>query len=184
MSKPKYPGCTEVVPGVFISVGDAVYIADEKGEVVTWNADEVAEDGEAFTAALNGVILAALYGADAVRDNISSHGERLEELITSTLLGCGPKQPKRVAIESLVIDGESVYDGTMGGMDKGEDNFRPPYALFSPDLQANVGGPYASYDHAEAAKEVMLKGGMVPYTNDSTVTWTVKGKPSSWYDKD
>lgn len=90
----------------------------------------------------------------------------------------------KVAIESLVIDGESVYDGTMGGMDKGEEGFRPPFALFSPDLQVNVGGPYASYDHAEAALDVMKRGGMVPYTDKPDVIWTVGGKPSVWYDKD
>lgn len=95
MPKPfviKYPGTAEIVPGVFIAVGEAVYIADDKGEVVTWNADEVAEDGEAFTAALNAVILAALYGPDAVRDNLSSKGERLRELIDATLLGVRPIQ--------------------------------------------------------------------------------------------
>lgn len=65
--KNRYPGTIEVVPGVFIASGDAVYIADEQGEVVSWNHDEVAEDGEAFTAALNAVILATRAGANAVR---------------------------------------------------------------------------------------------------------------------
>lgn len=97
--KDEYPGTVEVVPDVFIAAGDAVYIADEKGEVVTWNHDEIAEDGEAFTAALNGVILATLGGANAVRDNLSSHGERLRELIEATMLGVNPHQPWSVLYE-------------------------------------------------------------------------------------
>lgn len=91
---------------------------------------------------------------------------------------------RNIAIESLVVDGESDEDNQMAGCDEGEKGFHPPFALFSPDLQHNVGGPYAEREHAQQALDTMLKGGMVPYTDDSTVTWTVKGKPSRWYDKD
>jgi len=79
-----YAGCNEIVPGVFISAGDAVYIADEQGEIVTWNADEVAEDGGAFTAALAAVALAAKLGPAAVRENIATGGKLLEKLILET----------------------------------------------------------------------------------------------------
>ncbi len=80
-------------------------------------------------------------------------------------------------VENIIIDGESDCEGTMCGMDKGEEGFHPPFALFSPDLQVNVGGPYASYDHAEAALELIKKGVMVPYTNRANVIWTINGKP-------
>jgi hypothetical protein len=65
----------------------------------------------------------------------------------------------------------------------GEKGFRAPFALFSIDLQANVGGPYAKREHAQAALDTIKKGGMVPYTNNAVV-WTVNGKPSKWYDKE
>jgi len=83
----QYPGCNEIVRGVFIAPGEAVYIADEQGEIATWNADEVAEDPDAFTAALAAVALATKEGPQAVRDNITSKGERLRERIEATLLG-------------------------------------------------------------------------------------------------
>lgn len=86
-----------------------------------------------------------------------------------------------VAIESLTIDGEK--EGTMQGCDRDEPGFAPPFAIFSPDLQTNVGGPYASRDHASEAHSLMLAGVMVPYT-DQPVSWTVGGKPSPWYDRD
>ena len=88
-----------------------------------------------------------------------------------------------IAIENLVIDGERDEDGMMGGCDEGEAGFHAPFALFSPDLQTNVGGPYATREHAAAAHKAMLNGDMVPYTNQN-VTFTVNGKPSLWYDKD
>jgi hypothetical protein len=75
---------------VFIGPGE-VYILDARGEIVHWNAEEVAEDEEAFTAALTAVALAAREGPEAVRDNITSKGERLSELIEATLLGLNPK---------------------------------------------------------------------------------------------
>ncbi len=82
----EYPNSNEIVPGVFVTPGEAVYIVDDKGEVVTWNADEAAADPEAFTAALAAVALAASEGAGAVRDNIGSNSERLRERIEKTLL--------------------------------------------------------------------------------------------------
>lgn len=81
-------------------------------------------------------------------------------------------------IEDLVVDGESEDEGMMTA-----DGTNPPFALFSPDLQKNVGGPYAERKHAETAFEVMMQGGMIPYTS-TFVIWTIGGKPSKWYDKD
>lgn len=89
---------------------------------------------------------------------------------------------KKVPVESLVIDGESDESGQMGACD-GHIGFHPPYALFSPDLQENVGGPYATYGHAEAALQLIVAGKMVPYTDKAGIVWTVGGKVSSWYDK-
>lgn len=86
------------------------------------------------------------------------------------------------SIESLVIDGEWLDAGVMMECSAGDSGFIAPFALFSPDLQQNVGGPYASFDHAEAARQLMLKGDVIPYTTRA-VTWTIKGKPSPWYDK-
>ncbi len=103
--------------------------------------------------------------------------ELKEKKVEEQILMSGTS-PERVAVESLVIDGEK--DGSMQGCTAGERGFHAPFALFSPDLQANVGGPYALRSHAEDAKKVMMTGGMVPYTNNA-VTWTVNGKPSEWY---
>jgi hypothetical protein len=67
--KPDYPGTVEVVPGVFIAFDDhcpAIYVADERGEIVTWNYDEM-EDPSAWTASLMAVILAAKLGTAANR---------------------------------------------------------------------------------------------------------------------
>jgi hypothetical protein len=79
-----YADITEVSEGVFIDAGNAVYIVDDEGEVVSWNADEAAEDGEAFTAALNATALACLCGAGAVRECIATNGATLENLIQQT----------------------------------------------------------------------------------------------------
>lgn len=87
---------------------------------------------------------------------------------------------KFVPVENLVIDGENE-GGQMEGCDKGEKGFHAPFAIFSPDLQVNVGGPYANREHAEAALQFIKDGKMVPYTNTAE-TWTVNGKPSVWYD--
>jgi hypothetical protein len=91
---------------------------------------------------------------------------------------------KLIAVESLIIDGEADESNQMQGCDDGEAGFHPPFALFSADLQMNVGGPYAKRSHAEEALKVMKAGGMVPYTTNAEVIWTVNGQPSVWYDKD
>ncbi len=88
---------------------------------------------------------------------------------------------KIVNVENIIIDGENKNDGNMEACEKGEKGFRAPFALFSPDLQANVGGPYAKREHAQAALNTMLKGQMVPYTNEVNLVWNVKRKPSKWY---
>jgi hypothetical protein len=80
----EYADIPEIAPGVFVTPGDAVYIVDDEGEVVTWNADEAAEDGFAFTAALNAVALATKHGAAAVRANIADAGQTLERMILET----------------------------------------------------------------------------------------------------
>jgi len=79
-----YPHATEITPGVFVDPGNAVYLCDEQGEVATWNCDEVAEDPEAFTAAITAVVLAASYGASEVRKNIDDKGATLDKVIDNT----------------------------------------------------------------------------------------------------
>ena len=78
-------------------------------------------------------------------------------------------------IEDLVVDGDTE-GGAMDG-----DGTLPPFALFSPALQENVGGPYATRQHADAALDLIRQGRMVPYTN-RPITWTVDGRPSRWYE--
>jgi hypothetical protein len=78
-----HAGIPEVVPGVFIEPGSAVYIVDEIGEVVSWNEDEF-DDPFAVTAALNAVALAASKGAGAVRQNLLDHGISLDALLCET----------------------------------------------------------------------------------------------------
>jgi hypothetical protein len=79
-----YADTPEVSPGVFVAAGDGVYIVDDDGEVVCWTAEEVAEDGYAFTAAINAVALATKHGAAAVRENIDGWGTRLDAMILET----------------------------------------------------------------------------------------------------
>jgi hypothetical protein len=81
-----YEDFVEITPGVFIDPYHAVYIVDEKGEVVTWNYDEIVEDGngEGFTAALFAVALAASEGAHTVRENLESKGKRIQERVEKT----------------------------------------------------------------------------------------------------
>jgi hypothetical protein len=86
---------------------------------------------------------------------------------------------KECPIENLIVDGESQDEGMMTA-----DGTRPPFAIFSPDLQQNVGGPYAEREHANAALGIIKQAGMIPYTTGFSVTWTIDGKPSKWYDKD
>lgn len=87
---------------------------------------------------------------------------------------------RMLAIESLVVEGESNAENQMTLCDI-EQDFHPPFALFCPDLQCNVAGPFAAASHAYAAKETMLAGRMVPYDNHPSSIWTVGGKPSPWY---
>lgn len=63
-------------------------------------------------------------------------------------------------IDNVVIDG--TQDGDMVTMMNG-DTMEPPFALFSPDLQTNIGGPYATKEHAEAALALIKQGVMNPY---------------------
>lgn len=90
---------------------------------------------------------------------------------------------KLIAVESLLIEGESNESNQMESCDN-EQDCHPPFALFCPDLQRNVGGPYATAHHAYEAKEAMLRGKMVPYDSDPSVTWTAEGNPSPWYDRE
>lgn len=94
------------------------------------------------------------------------------------------KTTRKIAVESLVIDGE-YESGEMAGCDLGDFGFRCPYALFSPELQCNVGGPYSSREHAASALQAMLEGKMIPFVFSSSVhvvaVWTVTGAVSPWY---
>ena len=76
LEQPDYEGCKEVAPHVYIAPGEAVYIADHRGEVVMWNADEWAEDSEAVTAALTAVAITASQGINAVREYINGRKKR------------------------------------------------------------------------------------------------------------
>jgi hypothetical protein len=80
----EYADLPEISPGVFVAAGSGVYIVDDDGEVVCWTADEAAEDGYAFTAAVNAVALATKHGAAAVRENIDGRGIRLDAMILET----------------------------------------------------------------------------------------------------
>lgn len=60
-------------------------------------------------------------------------------------------------IDNVVIDG-TAEDGTFQG-----DGEQPPFALFSPDLQENIGGPYAEREHANAALGAMKAGIIRPF---------------------
>jgi hypothetical protein len=79
-----YSGIPEIVPGVFVEPGDAVYIVDDEGEIVSWNCDEWNDDPEAVTATVNAVALAVSKGANAVRENIKQEGQVLRNLIMDT----------------------------------------------------------------------------------------------------
>lgn len=87
---------------------------------------------------------------------------------------------RQVPVEDIVIDGESNESNQMATFCEDE-GFHAPFALFSPELQTNVGGPYATHAHAEAALEAIKAGNMVPY---GPAQWTIDGKPSPWYEKD
>lgn len=65
-----YLGCDEIFPGVYVDFTEepAVYIADEKGEIVCWVYDEVKEDPSAWTASMRAVAIAAKEGPQAVRE--------------------------------------------------------------------------------------------------------------------
>lgn len=80
----EYPGCVEVVNGVFISDEGEVYIHDTEGEVCCWVHDELVEDPQAATAAFTAIALAAKMGAKAVRNNLVDRGTTLGVLVKHT----------------------------------------------------------------------------------------------------
>lgn len=84
----EYKDMIELVPGVFICNQDpnatAVHIVDRQSEVAMWNSDEVAEDPEAFIAAITAVALAAAYDASKVRLNIENKGQCVDDMIAET----------------------------------------------------------------------------------------------------
>jgi hypothetical protein len=75
------PNLIEVTKGVFVSVGDAVYIVDDQGEVTSWNQDEWSEDAESVTACAVACIVAAQKGAGAVRRNMELSGSIVRDMI-------------------------------------------------------------------------------------------------------
>ena len=77
------PNLIEVTKGVFVSVGDAVYIVDDQGEVTSWNQDEWSEDTESVTACAVACIVAAQKGASAVRKNIELSGQIVRDMVVS-----------------------------------------------------------------------------------------------------
>ena len=75
-------------------------------------------------------------------------------------------------INNVVIDGMTENDQWQG-----DGNF-PPFALFSPDLQDYVGGPYAQRQHAEEALEAMKDGKIDPFLSswDNAEKWNKLNK--------
>ncbi len=64
-----YSNCTQIAKGVFVcNEATAVYIRDNRGEVVMWTYDEVAEDPMCWVATLNAVAIAATDGPGAIRE--------------------------------------------------------------------------------------------------------------------
>lgn len=60
-----------IIPGVELDVDgedSAIYFRDDKGEIVTWNFDEVREDPSAWTASLLALATAIQEGLPAVRN--------------------------------------------------------------------------------------------------------------------
>lgn len=81
-----YPGCIELVKGVFVSDDGDVYIHDGENEIVCWTVDEFLEDPAiAITAAIAGVALAAKQGPGAVRRNLTDKGTTLGLMIKQTM---------------------------------------------------------------------------------------------------
>jgi hypothetical protein len=80
----EYGDCIEILPGIFVDVGNAIYIADDNGEVASWNLDEWLEDPDAITATICAVALAAKKGANSVRENIKTKGLTLDRMILET----------------------------------------------------------------------------------------------------
>lgn len=74
---------------------------------------------------------------------------------------------QRIPVEDIVIDGTNEE----GQMETGAAN--TPFALFSPTLQTNVGGPYAELNHAQAALDAIKSRKMLPY---GFCIWTIDGK--------
>jgi hypothetical protein len=56
---------------VEVSPYNAIYIHDERGEIVMWNIDEVREEPEIFTAIANAVAIAFTHGGNALRRTIN-----------------------------------------------------------------------------------------------------------------
>ena len=117
LSRPKhydqYADIPEIVPGVFVEPGDAVYIVDAQGEVCSWNADEWQEDPEAVTATVSAVILAATLGAAACRENLKDRGTLVEGLIRRTrrLVGQEPQEVEGCHFVDNGVDGHVTLDG-------------------------------------------------------------------------
>lgn len=117
----KYPGTTEVIPGVHIDFeGEtpAVYVTDAKGEVVTWNYDEVKEDPGAWTASLMAMLLAGKLGTAANRAVVDDHADPFEMLhpsavtIIDQLVGPG-KVPTRASARRMVMQGQVKINGSI-----------------------------------------------------------------------
>ena len=75
------PNLIEVTKGVFVSVGDAIYIVDDQGEVTSWNQDEWSEDSDSVTACAVACIVASQKGAGAVRKNIELSGQIVRGMV-------------------------------------------------------------------------------------------------------
>jgi ribosome-associated protein YbcJ (S4-like RNA binding protein) len=117
----KYPGATEVIPGVFIDFDGktpAIYITDASGEIVTWNYDEVKEDPGAWTASLMAMLLAGKLGTAANRDVVANHADPFEMLhpsagtVIDQLVGPG-KISTRAYARRMVMQGQVSINGAI-----------------------------------------------------------------------
>jgi len=80
----EYPLCSELVPGVFFSADDGIYIVDDEGEVCCWVESEWVEDPTVTLTIAAAVALATAKGAAAVRQNIAFQGHLLVALQEET----------------------------------------------------------------------------------------------------
>ncbi len=81
-----YENLYEPCRGVYVDTEaySGVYIADGRGEIVSWTYDEVKEDPSAWTAAINAAVYVSRYGPAALRRKMERTRNKFEKLSRST----------------------------------------------------------------------------------------------------